>query len=234
MTPSRPTVAGVVACLVMIAAACGFPVSDQVEYLAQDDYRELLDGTTSTIAPVAEPGESGSTPVSLYFVGPNNKLESVIRDFPVESTRNDVLSALEGGPLPSEIEQFEGPGILQTFVPGGLSAQFGALDDEFGAQRIIVDPAGELRQRVEEQVGDGRLIVSQIVCTVLRLNLAGVTGVEIYDGEEAIPLSDNAAQPIIGPAQLEDFDDCVTGTQELQNQLETEGEGGSSTTTTSG
>ncbi len=229
----RSTVVAATMVLVVLAASCGLPVSDEVDFLAQDEHLELLDGTTSTTAPVAEPGEPGSISVELFFVG-QDKLESVVRDLPDEAQRNDVLRALENGPTQDEIAQFEGPDPLQSFVPAGLSAQFGTLDEDRGAQRIIVDPVAELRQRLEENPDDNRLIVSQIVCTVLNLNLPGVSGVEIYDGEEPIALSNNAAQLIIGPAQLEDFDNCITGTQELEQlaEAEAESEAEESSTTT--
>ncbi len=214
----------VLLCCSTIATSCGIPVSGEVEVLAQGDHLELLDGTTSTTMQVADPGAPDSTPVNLFFVGADNKLEFVVRDFANNATQNDVLNALEGGPAAEEIEQFEGPAILQTFVPAGLAARFDELDLEAGAQRIVVDPEAGLRQQVEEAAADGRLIVSQIVCTVLDLELEGVVGVEIYDGEEAIPLSDNAAQPIIGPAVADDFGGCVTGAEERQAQLDAEAE----------
>lgn len=216
----------------VVASGCGLPVSDEVEYLAQEDHLELLDGTTSTTAPVAEPGEPGNISVELFFIGQDDQLESVIRDLPDEAQRNDVLRALEIGPTQDEIDRFEGTDPLQSLVPAGLSAQFGTLDEDRGAQPIIVDPTAELRQRLEENPDTNRLIVSQIVCTVLRLNLAGVSGVEIYDGEEPIALSNNAAQLIIGPAQLEDFDNCITGTEERERLAEAEAEAADNGTTT--
>ncbi|MGI9596636.1 MAG: hypothetical protein ACR2QK_10775 [Acidimicrobiales bacterium] len=231
--PSAVFVATVIAAtLSIVAAACGLPVNDEVDILAQDDHLELLQGTTSTTAPVAEPGEPGSVAVQLFFVGQDNKLESVIRELPDDAQRNDVLRALENGPTQDEIDLYEGPDPLQTFVPAGLSAQFGNLDEDRGAQRIIVDPAAELRQRLDESPDPNRLIVSQIVCTVLKLGLAGVSGVEIYDGDEPIDLSNNAAQLIIGPAQLEDFDNCMTGAEERDKLAEAEAEAEGSTTTT--
>ncbi len=232
--PLRTLATGAMAvCCSTVALSCGIPVSGEVEVLAQEEHLELLDGTTSTTVPVADPGAPDSTPVKLFFVGADSKLEFVVRDFTDDAKRNDVLNALESGPTVQEIEQFEGPVILQTFVPLGLSARFDQLDEETGAQRIVVDPEAGLRQDVEEQAADGRLIVSQIVCTVLELELPGVEGVEIYDGEEAIPLSDNAAQPIVGPAVAEDFGGCVTGAEERQAQLEAEAEAeGASTSTT--
>ena len=217
--------------LAVIAASCGIPVSSEVDVLAQDEHIELLEGTTSTTAAVPDPDDPSSTPVVLFFAQ-DNKLESVTREFQVDAERNDVLIALENGPTQAELEQFEGQGVLQTFVPAGLNARFGAFDEALGTQQILVDPAAELRQRVEEQADPGRLIVSQIVCTVLQLNLTGVEGVEIYDGEERIPLTDSAAQPIVGPAMLSDFNDCITGSEERQEQLEAESEPAPQPTTT--
>ncbi len=213
----------------MVNASCGLPVSGEVETLPADEHRELLEGTTSTTLLVADPDESNSRRVKLFFVGPDDKLEFVIRSFPEGSVNNNVLEALELGPSEDEVAGFE---TLQTFIPVGLAAQFDILDEERGSMPIIVDPIGELRRRVEEDPEQGTLIISQLVCTVLNLNLTGVQGVEIYDGgEDPIPLSDNAVQPIIGPAQSEDFDNCITGTEEreqlaeeAQNESEAEAE----------
>ncbi|MGH1488244.1 MAG: hypothetical protein ACRBK7_02430 [Acidimicrobiales bacterium] len=227
LRPSRSVLPLLVAAT--IVAGCSLPVSDQVETLPASEHRELLDGTTSTTVLVAEPGESSSPPVKLFFIGPDDKLEAVVRPLPEDSVNNDVLRALEQGPIETEIAQFE---TLQTFVPDGLAAQFGTVDKDRGSMPLIVDPGVELRRRVEEEPDQGRLIISQLVCTVLSLNLNDVLGVEIFDGgEEAIPLSDNAAQPIIGPAQAEDFDSCITGTEERQEQLEEQAENQASTTT---
>lgn len=202
----------------IVGTGCGLPVSGEVEYLENDEHLELLNGTTSTTVLVAEPGEEDSTPVRLFFIGPDGKLEFVVRPLPAESVNNDVLTALESGPIEAEIAEFE---TLQTFIPAGLAAQFGTIDLERGSMPIIVDPEGGLRERLEGEPDEARLIISQLVCTVLSLNLGGVQGVEIYDGgEDALPLSDNAAQPIIGPAKREDFGNCVTGTDEREQQRE--------------
>lgn len=214
--------------LAAVAGGCGLPESDQVEVLAQDDHRELLEGTTSTEVPVADPEDEEAPRVRLFFIGEDNKLESVIRSFREGSNKNDVLKALEAPPTAEEIAAYEG--ILQTFLLDGLAPRFGEPNRETGSQPILVEDVG-LRQRVEDQTDTGRLIVRQIVCTVLSLNLDDVVGVEIYDGEEPIPLTDNAAQPIIGPAELEDFDNCTTGTEEREAQLEAETEEDGTTTT---
>jgi hypothetical protein len=217
--------------LVAIGAGCSLPVSGEVEVLAQDDHRELLNGTTSTTVLVAEPDEPNSTLVKLFFIGPDDKIEFIERSLPAGSVNNDVLNALENGPIDDEIAQFE---TLQTFIPLGLSAEFGPVDEERGSMQVIVDPAGELRERVDIEPESGRLAIKQLVCTVLNLNLGGVQGIEIYDGgEDPIPLSDDAAQPIIGPAQKEDFDNCTTGTEERAAQLEEEGQTTSTSASTS-
>lgn len=213
----------------MIVSACGIPVNDEVEFLAQDDHLELLNGTTSTTAAVAEPDDPESFPTELFFVQ-DNKLEKVTRAFLTAPTGNDLLVALEAGPNQDEIDAFaEGPDDLQTLLPAGLGATFGELDRETGAQQILVNPEALLRQLVEEQPEGARLIVSQIVCTVLTLGFDSVAGVEIFDGDERIPLSDNAAELIDGPAQIENFDNCITGTELRQEQLDAENQ--NSTTT---
>lgn len=201
----------VLAIFVLLAAACGVPVNDEVQVLARDGHEELLDGTTTTTEP---PPPSAGTPtktVMLYFLGADNKLEVVQRAFPSPVTGAEVLTALEQGPVPAEAEPFEELGILTTLLPDGLAGAFGERNEETGVQRVNVDPKADFRLLDDVT---RRLIVSQIVCTVLNLNQPGISGVEIFDGEEAIPLNDNDAEPIQGPAELADFDDCKTGTEE--------------------
>lgn len=220
--------------LATVVAGCGIRVDDQVNLLSQDDHTELLIGTTSTTAPVADPADPGTTSVALFFIGgPDDKLERVERDFASPTTPNDVLAALELGPEQDEIDQFEEIGLLRTFIPAGLSATLGSKNEDFGVQQILVQPEGNLRLILEDQPPPGRLIVKQIVCTVLNLNLDNVSGVEIFDeGEEAIPLTDNDSEPIIGAATTNDFDNCITGTEERQALLEEETNSSSTTTAT--
>jgi hypothetical protein len=223
--------------LAAIAGACGIPVNDEVEVLAQGEHFELLNGTTSTTAlEVAEPDDPESFPVDLYFVL-DNRLEVVSRPFLTAPSGNELLAALESGPVQGEIDLFEGSEELQSLLPAGLTASFGPF--EGASQQIMVNPEAELRQRVEEQPEVARLIVSQIVCTVVSFLTdvevsepeATEIGVELFDGEERIPLSDSASQPIGGPANVGNFDACITGTALRQEQVEAEAENQSTSTT---
>lgn len=222
----------------MLAAGCGLPVSDGVEVIPKDDHLELLEGTTSTTIAQADPEDDGVALIGLYFIGPDDKLERVIRPFPAGTTLDEVLAALEAGPLAEEIEA-SGLETLQTQLPVGLSASFGVLDEERQSQTVKVDPEGQLRVIVEEQPVLGRLIVTQIVCTALGLKLDDATGIIIDDGgEEPIVLSDINAEPLLRPANRSDFDDCKTGEQEraeaedAEAEAEADAEGETTTTTT--
>lgn len=225
----------------LIAVGCGLPVSDGVEIIEKDDHMELLEGTTSTTLPEADPSDDNVALVGLYFIGPDEKLERITRAFPAGTTRDEVLDALEEGPLATEIEE-SGLETLQTQLPVGLNPRFGAQDDERQTQTVEVDPEGQLRSIVEEQPVLGRLIVTQIVCTALSLNLDEATGIIITDGgEEPIIFSDINAEPLLGPATRADFNDCQTGAQERAaaedaeaeaEDAETEADSTATTTTT--
>lgn len=224
----------------MIAVGCGLPASDGVEVIPKEDHLELLQGTTSTTIAQADPEDEGVALIGLYFIGPDEKLERVIRTFPDGTTLDEVLAALEAGPLAEEIEE-SGLETLQTQLPVGLSASFGVLDEDRQSQTVKVDPEGQLRVIVEEQPVLGRLIVTQIVCTALGLNFADEVGIEISDGgEEPIVLSDINAETLLRPAYRSDFDDCKTGEQEraeaedaeAEAEAEADAEGATTTTTT--
>ena len=125
-----------------------------------------------------------------------------------------MLEALETGPTTGEIEE-SGLETLQTQLPVGLNARFGVQDLARESQIVEVDPEGQLRNIVEEQPVLGRLIVTQIVCTALGMNLGEITGIDITDGgEDPIAVSDINAVPLQRPANRSDFDDCRTGEQE--------------------
>lgn len=222
-------------CAALLAVACGLPVSEQIEVVSPEGHEELLFGTTTTTEPVPEAADPETTPLDLFFIGPDNKLERVTRPF-TSPKIIDVLAALENPPLPTEVELFEDLGVLESRVPEGLSATGGGQNLELGIQRVDVNPEAGLRAQLQENPEPARLIVAQLVCTILNLPLPNVSGVEIFDGqEEALQLSDTDAEPITGPARLEDFDGCKTGTEERLELLEEGADIGlESSTTTSG
>lgn len=204
-----------------LAAGCGVPTDDGVQVLAKEDHTELLEGTTSTTtAPVPSDDDENVLRVGLYFTGPDDKLERIIRPFPEGTTRDQVLEALEEGPFAEEIEA-AGFETLQTQLPAGLSASFGVQEGE--SQTVKVDPEAQLRSILQEQPDRGRLIVTQIVCTALGLDLGEATGIEISDGgEDPIALTDINSVPLQRPANRADFNDCQTGEQERLEAEEAE------------
>ena len=215
----------------LLASACGIPVSGQVETIAPEGHEELLDGTTSTTEPVPEPEDTDVIGLQLYFIGPDDLLERVERPFAEPAIIDDLLVALEQGPTTEEAALFDELGILESRIPDGLAASSGPKDDDLQIQQINVDPAGELRVRLQDDPAAARLIVSQLVCTVLGLPLE-ISGVQIFDGGEGpLQLSDNDAEPITGPATLDDFDGCRTGEDVRLELLE---EGAETTTTVEG
>ena len=226
------------AALGLVAAGCGIPADGEVEAVLGDN-GELVDGTTTTSTPTTIAEDGDIVPVALYFVGPDNALELVIREFPDGTSRDDVLAALEAGPLPEEAELLA-VDPLQTELPAGLEARFGSLDTERASQVVNINPEAGLRLIVDEQPVRGRVIITQIVCTALSLDLDGATGIEIDDGAEEgpIPLSDINAEPLQRPANREDFNDCRTGgdeREEIEAEAEAEAEAevqATSTTTT--
>ncbi len=208
----------------MVAAACGIPATDGVEIIDKQDHLELLEGTTTTTIPETDPTDDGAALVGLFFIGPDDKLERVTRAFPAGTTRDQVLEALQQGPVATEIEE-SGLETLQTQLPVGLNPSFGAQDEERQTQTVEVEPEGQLRSIVEEQPVLGRLIVTQIVCTALGLELDDATGIVITDGgEEPIIFSDINAEPILGPVTRADFNDCQTGAQERAEAEDAEAE----------
>lgn len=213
-------------------AGCGIPVSDGVEVIPPDDHLALLEGTTTTTIPEPDPTDDDVPLVGLYFIGPDDTLERVTRAFPIGTTRDQVLEALSDGPTADEIQE-SGLETLQTQIPVGLNPRFGVQDEDRQSQTVVVDPEGQLRNIVTEQPVLGRLIVTQIVCTALALDLGDITGVVITDGaEEEIVLSDINAEPLLRPATRADFDDCKTGAQERAEAEDAEAESDASTTTT--
>ena len=229
---ARRGLAVALASVALAAAACGIPIDEDAKPLSQDGHEEALGGaptTTATTAPADDPFL-----LNLYFVGPDNKLEVVQRPYSEGPTINDVLHDLEVGPTPEELDQVqETLGNLKTLIPPGLSARLNGRDIDRGVQFIMVDPSAMLRQRLDDEPANARVAVKQIVCTVLQAldDELGLRGVEIYDGDEILPLTDDNAQPLDGPATLEDFSNCRTGTEERNALLEAE-ESGENTTTT--
>lgn len=228
--PHRLAVA--VAGLLATGAACGVPIDEEARVLDHEGHEEVLAGastTTSTTVPEDDPFV-----VTLYFVGQDDKLEVVERPYSEPPLINDVLANLEEGPTPDELDLFqETVGNLKTLIPPGLSAELNGRDEDRGVQFILVDPEAMLRQLLDDEPPIARVAVKQIVCTVLQLPTLedlGIDGVEIYDGEELLPLTDDAAQPLAGPATLGAFSNCVTGTEEREAALleagDGEGEGG--------
>jgi PAS domain-containing protein len=220
-SPRRRTAIGpalLAACL--LAAGCGIPVSTP-EALPQEGREDLLQGTTTTTTIVAE---AETVEFSLFFIDPDDKLETIERPYAVGAPVNVVLADLEQPPQPEEQpSEDQEIGLLRSLVPEGLNATLleeTPADEARGVRIIQVAPEAQLRQTLDESPIQARLIVSQVVCTFLGIAPEGTVGVEIVDDQGEIQLTDNAAQLITGAATEEDFGDCKTGTEERLEQLE--------------
>lgn len=206
----------------VVLAGCGIAVGEP-EALNPDNRDDLLLGTTTSTTMVEDASESVTH--LLYFVGPDDKLETVERPYPDSPQITDVLRELEQGPRAEEQESFEEVGLLRSVVPVGLNTTLLAETpaDEAREVRVLrVQPEGELRQLLEAEPLQARLAVSQLICTFYSLTSDDEIGVEIHDEEGPMELTDASSQPIAGPAVKADFGECRTGTQELEERVEEE------------
>ncbi len=227
--PARRRLAALAAGLALGAAACGIPEGEP-QALPREGREDLLEGTTTTTTTIV--GPSDNVTHRLFFIGPDDKLETIERTYPANVRINTVLKDLEQPPQPEEQPTDEEVGLLRSLVPDGLDATLleeTPEDQERGVRMLQVAPVGGLRQLLDESPVQGRLVVSQVVCTFLRVSPEGTVGVEIRDDEGIIPLTDDAAQPINGPADEDDFGGCQTGTEEREELVEA----GSESTTSS-
>ena len=238
MSPRRSLALVGLVVLAVVGGACGIAVGEP-EALNPDNRDDLLRGTSTSTTMLEDASEAVTQ--LLYFVGPDDKLETVERTYPDSPQITDVLRELEQGPRAEEQELFEEVGLLRSVVPVGLNTTLLAETpaDEAREVRVLrVEPAGELRLLLEAEPLQARLAVSQLVCTFFSLTSNDEVGVEIHDDEGPIELTDVSSQPIAGPAVKADFDDCRTGSQELEERVEeevdAEAEDESTTTTTAG
>ena len=227
----RPALALVVASAAL-AAACGLPVGGEIQTLDTEEYSEVVFGldTTTTTQPLA------GTQIRLYFIS-DLGLEQVFRPFQDEPTIPEILTALQEGP--TEEEAAEDPS-LRTELPAGLNPDPQGRDE--GEETIIVrvDDEGGLRLLFNDNPVKAELVLTQLVCTLTSLNLLSgipITGVEFQDSQGRIPTFNANRESIDGPARASDFNDCMTQTeldQLADDELEGDGNGDGSTTTTSG
>ncbi len=211
----------VLATVVALAvAACGIPVSEP-EALPTEGREDLLLGTTTTTT-IVDPAQT--VQFQLYFLSPDDKLETIDRTYVAGASINEVLKDLvEQPPQPDEQPDNEETGLLRTAIPDGLTA---TLLDETPAQAAIgirviqINSEALLRESLDEAPDQARLGVKQLVCTFLGVAPDGTVGVELHDDQGELPLTDDAAQPFSGAATEERFGGCITGTQERLELVE--------------
>lgn len=229
---ARRRPAAVAAAVALAVAACGIPVGEP-EALSQEGWEDVLEGTTTTVSTVVVDDED-SVEIDLFFVG-EDRLERVTRIYQDSPQINDVLLELEEAPREDEQEAFPGDILLRTLVPVGLNATLlteTPADEARGIRVLTVNPEAGLRELLDTDPLRARLIVSQLVCTFLNLPSSDSVGVEIQDDLDTLDLTDNDSQVIDGPATVDDFGSCRTGTEELEDLVEeAETDADSSTTT---
>lgn len=210
--------------IALLLAACGIPVSEP-EALSTEGREDLLLGTTTTTT-IVDPART--VQFQLYFLNPEDKLETIERTYVDGASINEVLEDLVGQPpQPDEQPDNEETGLLRTAIPDGLTA---TLLDETPAQAAIgirviqINPEAQLRASLDEAPDQARLGVKQLVCTFLGVAPDGTVGVELHDDQGELPLTDDAAQPFSGAATEERFGGCITGTQERLELVEGDGE----------
>ncbi len=222
LTTTRVPIALVV--LGLVLSACSIPTDEAVQPLPTEGRQDLINGTTtSSIAP--DIPEENVKDVRLYFVGSTDQLERVVRAFPSEVKVPDILAALVQGPTSDEVN-------LTSRITSNLAPTSAGYDEETETQTIKVSSEANLRQTVEQEPAIARLIVSQIVCTVVNLR-ENISGVRLIDEtDEPIEVNDDLGQLITGSARASHFNDCKTGQDILEEQIEFEQN--ESTSTTSG
>ena len=215
---TKPRIGAIISiCMLLLLASCSIPTNDTVEALPVEGQTDLVFGTT-TSSTVPDVVEEGDPRVALYFVGANEQLERVTRIFPPGTKVSEALAALVQ-PLPEEVAQFD---ELTSRITEDMALVTASKDDVTGTQTIRVQSVADLRTTVETEPARARLIVSQIVCTVVGAR-EDITGVRLVDETDApIEVNDDDGSLITGPARPSNFNDCQTGADILAEQIEAE------------
>jgi spore germination protein GerM len=129
----------------LLLGACGLPNDDKYTAIQPGDLpfgiadttttsttTTTIPPATTTTAPEATTTTVPTQPVSLYFVL-NGRLQPVTRSFPVPVTPQQVVNALEDGPL----EQDQPPG-LRSAVPAN---SIGTVAVSGGVATVDISPA---------------------------------------------------------------------------------------------
>ncbi|MDH4278610.1 MAG: GerMN domain-containing protein [Acidimicrobiia bacterium] len=219
-----------VALWALLLVSCSLPVGGEIETLDTAEYADIVSGldTTTTTQPLAEEG----TQIRLYFIS-DGGLVQVFRPFVSEPTIPEILTALQEGP--TEEEMADDPS-LRTELPAGLNPD---PRRDPGEETIIVNVSDEggLRPLFNENPVKAEYVVTQLVCTLTKLNLLSgipITGAEFYDSQGRIPIVDANSTSIEGPARASDFNDCLTQAELDALAEEADAGGDGSTTTTDG
>lgn len=209
----------------LAATGCAISVDERPQALEQDGWEEVLAGTSPTGSTLpADAPEDETVTIRLFFIGLDNKPESVSRAFPPDPGVNDILAGLADGPTDEEQAAFADQ--LQTRIPTPLNPRFGERDADGETVSIVVDPEADFRNLVEQEPEQARLVATQIVCTVLNLNLEeDVSGLIIEDDQGPIPVLDANGTRLDGAARLDDYNGCITGAEERLAEAEAEADG---------
>ncbi len=187
-------IAAVAAGLLALAAGCGIPTQGEARAIEDPPVAlfEPLPTTTST----SLPDRDTIYRLRLYWHTDGGELVVRERIYGVSPTLSEALDELSAGPRTNELA--EDP---STFYGVKFSPSVNPRQDnvENGVAYILVSDDF----RAEE---NRRLAAAEIVCTALQFNR--VDAVIIRDSQGEIPVTDINANPIEGPADASDFDNC--------------------------
>ena len=212
----------------LLVSACSLPVDEEVRTLPAEDFEEIVQGgaTTSTTTPPE------GTPIALYFVVGQEGLGEVTR--PLEDSGVDqILAALQQSPTEEEIAAYAGDGNLRTALPPELNPTPRQREPGSTLLQIDVADAGNLRELQNDAETTAVFVLSQIVCTVTRLNLeTPIEQVEFWDSTGRLRIIDSDLSVIDGDrASRANYRDCETVRERRAAAAEAEAE---ETTTTEG
>jgi hypothetical protein len=208
----------------LFGAGCSIS-ADETARPVDDAPTDLLNPTTTT-APSPEVGDTYD--LVLMFVNSSDRRVPVLRPQETPPTVQNVLDGLASQPTVEEqAAHTDNPittRLLQSMAPTSSGVDNGVL-------RVTVE-GPELREFATDTPESLALIYGQIVCSVVELEEAEVSLVEIFDTEgriDALPDGGPVA-PIEGPVGPVDYNNCATAAEIAEAEADVETEGSTETT----
>lgn len=180
----------------LLTAGCGVPTQESAQVINDAPpalFEDLPEPTVTTTPQNPGPGII----LRLYWHTETGVLVRFERPLSEQPVPDEVLVNLAQGP--TEEEQARDPSTLvQRRFVADPPPQFLGVNGEGTARLRVADGIRE--------TDNLRLAAAQIVCTTLQFTL--IDSVILEDSQGDIPLTDNDANPIEGPAMASDFGDC--------------------------